>query len=124
MFNRENIPWSPHRSGLLYKDVYGIMDNQYFQHAIQFGDFVINVANDASDVNDTPVIIHRTNDIVFENMNSYDRYAETAEKYWKVEVYPNVYFPLMAACYPFIVVDANGRIRFEMEHANIVFKDF
>lgn len=92
------------RSGGVVKGVWGIQKGRYFQNAIQFGDLCIDLANDTVDPSRPAVELLPMDEAQFEEILSFERYAEVAERYWGCEIYPNRHFPEIAAMYPVLAL--------------------
>lgn len=99
--------WRFHEAGGLVGRVWGVLREQYFQNAMQFGSLYFDVANDTVDVR-KPKIEHMPLAISgFRNVESIADFAAIAERYWKCTLYPNLYFPRMMPVAPLVRIDAD-----------------
>lgn len=97
--------------GLLWKQVYYIQDGSSFQNAIQCGDWLLDVARDTCNPTLDPVEFSPLDDMVWENLDDWRRYAEIAAGYYQMTVYPNRYFPLLFPLIPFVAIrHSTGRL--------------
>ena len=98
------------RGGII-KGIWGIQKGVYFQNAIQAGDLWVDLANDTVDLTRPPVEVCQLDEARFEEVQSFERFAEVARIYWAAEAYPNHILPAVAAVLPVIFVFADGRAR-------------
>lgn len=96
-------------SGGTLRQVWGAYDDRCFQNMIQAGDYFFDIANDTIEGVDVPVVIRTVKSATYKNVDTIDKFIEIAEKYWEVDVYPNVYFPEIAPTHPLILVYKDGR---------------
>ncbi|MDD5213669.1 MAG: hypothetical protein PHG82_04560 [Candidatus Gracilibacteria bacterium] len=108
--------------GTIIKPIYGIYNKEYLHNAIQFGDYFLDVGNDTVNPYKEKIVYSRLNESLFENFESYADYCDVIQNYWKVEVYPNIYFNEIAFTYPFIIIN-DGKIEFIGQHTPLVFND-
>ena len=111
------------REGLTWKKIYFIEEGRWFQNAIQCGDWMLDAAHDTVDASDTPVIMSPLDELVWENLDSWRRFAEVAVCYYRVTVYPNLYFPLLFPMIPFLAVRETGRLEFLFSQQMLFFLD-
>ena len=97
--------------GGIVKGIWGIQKGVYFQNAIQAGDLWVDLANDTVDLTRPPVEVCQLGEARFEEVESFERFAEVARIYWAAEAYPNHILPAVAAVLPVILVFADGRAR-------------
>lgn len=90
--------------------VWGVLRNQYFQNALQFGSIYFDVANDTVDVTKPKVEYMPMEESGFRNIESYAEYAEVAERYWNCAIYPNRHFPQLAPLLPILLVSQEGHL--------------
>ena len=96
--------------GLAWKKVYFIQEGRWFQNAIQCGDWLLDVARDTVNKADEPVACGPLNEFEWENLDNWHRFAEVAAVYYRVTVYPNLYFPLLFPLIPFLAIRETGRL--------------
>jgi len=112
-----------HGRGLRWKHVYVILMGSYFENAIQLGNFHLSPADDSVDVTVPPVDLSPIGEFDYENLESWERYAEVAEEYLSVTVYPNLHFPLLAPLIPFFAVMPSGRLELLHTQSVLALKD-
>jgi hypothetical protein len=88
--------------------VWGVLRNQYFQNALQFGSIYFDCANDTVVVTKPKVEYMPMADSGFKNIDSWEEFADVAERYWHCDIYPNRYFPLLAPLLPIVAVTRDG----------------
>lgn len=99
--------WRFHEAGGVVGRVWGVLREQYFQNAMQFGSLYFDVANDTVDVR-KPKIEHMPLAISgFRNVESIADFAAIGERYWKCTLYPNLHFPRMMPVAPLVRIDAD-----------------
>lgn len=109
----ERVVRSLRARGLCWKRVYYIQDDSSFQNAIQCGDWLLDAARDTCDTSLDPVEFAPLDEMIWENLDDWRRYAEIAASYYQLTVYPNRYFPLLFPLVPFLAVRrATGRLEF------------
>jgi len=106
----ESLAQSLRQKGLTWKKVYFIQDGREFQNAIQCGDRLLDVARDTVDPSREPVESAPLDELTWENFNDWRRFAEVAAIYYRLDVYPNIYFPLLFPLVPFLAVRESGRL--------------
>jgi len=106
----EPLVQSLRQKGLTWKKVYFIQDGREFQNAIQCGDRLLDVARDTVDPSREPVELAPLDELTWENFNDWRRFAEVAAHYYRLDVYPNIYFPLLFPLVPFLAVRESGRL--------------
>lgn len=101
-----------------------------FQNAIQAGDYIIDAATDTFDPYKYPVKISKIEDAGLRNAADHADICATIESYWRVDCYPNIYFPQLAPFFPVIGVTQEGRVGFmcqnmrHMDAQNLIGGDF
>lgn len=98
------------RQGIIWKKIYFIEKGRWFQNAIQCGNWILDVAHDTVNATDPPVICETLDEAGWENLDNWFRFAEIAVQYYRLTVYPNLYFPLLFPIIPFLAVRENGRL--------------
>ncbi len=101
------------RAGGHVTKIWGVLRNQYFQNAIQFGSIYFDVANDTVDVNKPKVEYMPIEESGFKNIDSYAEYADVGQRYWECEMYPNLYFPRLAPLLPVLQLSRDGKLTLE-----------
>lgn len=97
--------------GGVFKIVWGNIRNEFFQTALQIGDFIVDVANDTVDINKPKVKISRIGEIDFKNFTSFDEYIKVKESYHSCEIIINTYIPEIYDFAP-LIERKNGEITF------------
>lgn len=110
-------------SGLILKEIYIILRNTYFQNAIQLGNLYIDIANDTVDTSKPKLEVCPLNSVDFKNLNNYDEYFRVAEKYLRVTLYPNTFFPFFLPICPCLAVDERNNLQLFMHQEVILYKD-
>jgi hypothetical protein len=108
--SKEPFIRSLRRHGLTWKKLYFIQEGRWFQNAIQCGDWILDAAHDTVDTADEPVVCAPLDEYRWENLDDWRRFAEVAADYYRVTVYPNLYFPLLFPLIPFLAVRESGRL--------------
>jgi hypothetical protein len=93
------------RAGGLIQPFWGVDKDMYFQNAIQLGTSILDVANDTVDRKKPPVVFYPdSTEAPLKNIESMAQFADIAEKYWRVDVYPNIYLPWFAPAFPMLFI--------------------
>jgi hypothetical protein len=119
--SKEPFIRSLRRYGLTWKKVYiidhecwfengSMQEGYWFQNSIQCGDWILDAAHDTMDVTDPPVVCAPLGEYEWENLDDWRRFAEVAAYYYRVTVYPNLYFPLLFPLIPFLAIRETGRL--------------
>jgi hypothetical protein len=104
-------------AGVTWKLVYFIQEDRLFQHAIQCGDFLLDVANDSCDLGLPPVVCTPLARFDWDNLRNYKQTAAVATQYYGVRLFPNRFFPLLFPAVPFLSLTPDGGIEiFRHEH--------
>ena len=98
------------KHGLTWKKIYFIQEGRWFQNAIQCGDWLLDVARDTVSTADEPVACGPMDEVDWENLDDWHRFAEVAALYYRLTVYPNLYFPLLFPLIPFLAIRETGRL--------------
>lgn len=88
--------------------VWGVLREQFFQNAMQFGGLYIDVANDSVDINKPKVEILPMEESGFVLVRGPAHYAAIAERYWGARLYANHALPSLAPMFPLICVNKRG----------------
>ena len=104
--------------------VWGVLRNQYFQNALQFGSMYFDCANDTVVVTKPKVEYLPMAESGFKNIESWEEFADVAERYWHCRIYPNLHFPMLAPLLPVISVSDEGvlslqNISYYMQRLNL-----
>ena len=93
------------------KLVWGNIRDEYFQTAVQIGNYIIDVANDTVDTEMPKVKISEIGTIDFKNFSSLEEFIAVKESYHKTKVIINNIIPEIAEFYPLLSKTEN-RIQF------------
>ena len=108
---------------LILKRIYIILDDKYFQNAIQMGTLYIDVANDTVDVKKEKVVVKHLKDVNYKNFGDFEHFAIVAERYLNVKLYPNKDFPEVFDIFPLIVYSESHGYNFFDYNATMFFKN-
>ncbi len=89
-------------AGGIFKGVWGMQHDRYFQHAIQAGPYWFDVANDTVDPSRDPVEILPLEASGFKPVHSFEDFIRVGATYWGSEFYPNFSFPYLTPLYPIL----------------------
>lgn len=106
--------------GVLFQQVYVILNYQYFQNGLQLGNLWIDVANDTVNPTEPRIYYKNIQDLNYQNLYDYENYALVAEKYLHLKLFPNTIFPNIAPRFPFFAIDSQG-ICHLFNHQEIIF---
>lgn len=123
MMKKSDVVESLIEKGILFKQLFVILDGSYTQNAIQLGNLFIDVANDTVNPKKEAVYCEAIEDINFENLKEYNSYYEMVENYLNLKLYPNLYLPKIADIFPMIALDVEGRCTLFMQQEVILYKD-
>lgn len=98
--------------------VFVLLRGRYFQNALQIGNLYVDVANDTVFPDKPKLEWARIEEVEFENADDWTRVAAVGRRYYGVELYPNLLFPLAFPVAPFFAVRSNGRV--DLFHAQSV----
>ncbi len=96
--------------GGIVRTVWGVLRNQYFQNAIQFGGLYVDVSNDTVFVTKPKVEILPIETCGLIPVRNLAHFRKAAELYWGGEIYANHLMPTLAPLLPMISYSA-GRLR-------------
>lgn len=71
-------------------------------NALQYGNWIIDAANDTADTSKYPVTVLKIQDSNTRNPRNHEDLCTILEKYWTVKCFPNVYYPELAPFFPVI----------------------
>jgi len=111
------------QQGVICKKVYIILDDRYFQNAIQLGYLLIDVANDTANPNEARIYYKSFDDLNYRNFYCYDKYFQIAEKYLNLKFYPNRLLPQIYNIYPVFALSADGICSLFLHQEIILYKD-
>ena len=97
-------------SGLVLKKVYVILEGRWFQNGLQFGNLFLDPANDSVEAGRPAVDARPLKEVLFENLESWQRYAEVSTLYHGAKLFPNLYFPLLFPLAPFLALKPSGQL--------------
>jgi len=110
--------------GVLWKKIYFIQDSCFFQNAIQCGDYLLDVAYDTYTPALPPVSCNRLNEVKWEPLNDYRQTGLVAEQYYRLRLFPNLYFPELFPVAPFLALHENGQLNLFWHEHLLFFMDF
>ena len=90
--------------------VWGVLREQYFQNAFQWGALYIDVANDTVDPTKPKVEVLPVSRAGLRSVRDFQHYADIARGYWKAQPYPNHALPELAPLLPVILTYPDGRV--------------
>ena len=110
------------KKGVIFKEVFVILNNSYTQNGIQLGSLFIDVANDT--VNKQEKIYYKNiKELNYKNLENYNSYYKMLEKYLKLSIYPNIYMPKVANIFPAVAIDSENRCHLLLHQEIILYKD-
>ncbi|MFZ9956416.1 MAG: hypothetical protein ACO3E1_09885 [Flavobacteriales bacterium] len=110
--------------GGVLKIIWGDLRREYFQTAIQLGDWYIDVAYDAIDRSKPKIRCARFHESDFRDITSFQQYISIKEPYHKGIMYVNNILPELFPHFPFIFVNSEGRISIdESEYFGALLED-
>ncbi|MEQ8335401.1 hypothetical protein [Nisaea sp.] len=96
------------RAGGIGRKIWGVLRDSYFQNAMQFGIFYVDVANDTVNPAKPPIEILSLGKSGMVPVADFFHFARIAESYWNSDTYANTAFPGLAAFFPMICVSRIG----------------
>ncbi|WP_339849737.1 hypothetical protein [uncultured Nisaea sp.] len=96
------------RGGGIGRKIWGVLRESYFQNAMQFGTFYVDVANDTVNPAKPSIEILPLTRSGMVSVSDFFHFARIAESYWKCDSYANTAFPGVAAFFPIICVNRTG----------------
>ncbi|MEZ0206126.1 hypothetical protein [Ideonella sp.] len=90
--------------GGIVRSIWGVLREQYFQNALQFGGLYVDVSNDTVFVTKPQVEILPINECGLVAVRDLAHFRQTAERYWHATVYANHLAPTLAPLLPVITV--------------------
>jgi len=94
--------------GVVLKKIWGSLRDEYFQNAMQLGDWYIDVSNDTVNPNKPRVEILPLASSGFSAISSFEQFVAIAKSYWGVQVFRNDVCPALAPFMPLLFVAPNG----------------
>lgn len=99
---------NPYREqGGVVKLVWGNIRDEYFQTAVQIGNYIVDVANDTVDIQKEKVKISEIGNIDFKNFSSIEEFIRVKESYHCTKVFSNFILPEISDFYPLFSVKNN-----------------
>jgi hypothetical protein len=95
--------------GGVVRTIWGVLREQYFQNALQFGGLYVDVSNDTVVVTKPKVEILPIDSCGLVPVRDLDHFMRTAHAYWGASVYANHIVPSLAPILPMITVSP-GRL--------------
>lgn len=92
------------REGGVVRTVWGVLREQYFQNALQFGGLYVDVSNDTVVVTKPQVEILPIERSGLEPVRDLAHFRLTAQRYWNATVYANHRLPSLAPLLPMVTV--------------------
>jgi predicted ATP-binding protein involved in virulence len=111
------------KQGVVFKKVYIILNNSYFQNGMQLGDLWIDVANDTVNPKEERIYYKPIDVLKYQNLTDYDSYCSIIEKYLNIKVFPNTLFPKIAPRFPIFALDTEGVCHILNHQEIILYKD-
>lgn len=96
------------RDGGIGRKIWGVLRENYFQNAMQFGTFYVDVANDTVNPTKPQIEILPLNKSGMVPVSDFFHFARIARSYWDCDTYANTEFPGIAAFFPIICVNRVG----------------
>jgi hypothetical protein len=107
-------------SDVVLKKVFVLLKGRYFQNAMQLGNLYVDVANDTVFVEKPKIEWAHIDDVDFENADDWRAVAAVGKRYYQVDLYPNLLFPLAFPSAPYFAIRASGRIDL-FQAQNVIF---
>lgn len=98
------------RAGGVWRQVWGDLRGEFFQNAFQLGSLYVDVSNDTVTSTKPKVEILPFVDARFTPIRDFQHFSRIAQRYWKVEVYPNHVLPEIAPYCPLIYRRNDGAL--------------
>ncbi|WP_348696934.1 hypothetical protein [Duganella fentianensis] len=98
------------RAGGTLRQVWGDLRGEFFQNAFQLGSLYVDVSNDTVTPTKPKVEILPFVDARFIPIRDFQHFSRIAQRYWKVEVYPNHVLPEIAPYCPLIYRRNDGAL--------------
>ncbi|MCZ2721254.1 hypothetical protein O1D97_06245 [Marinomonas sp. 15G1-11] len=99
------------QKGATLRTQWGSLRDEYFQNAIVFENWYIDVSNDTVNPNKPRVEILPLIDANFSIISSFEQFVKVARSYWNVKIYQNNIFPALSPFMPLFYVNRQGRGR-------------
>ncbi len=98
------------RAGGALRQVWGDLRGEFFQNAFQLGSLYVDVSNDTVTPTKPKVEILPFLEARFVPIRDYHHFSRIAQRYWKVEVFPNYLLPEIAPYCPLIYRHRDGTL--------------
>lgn len=98
------------QAGGIGRKIWGVLRESYFQNAMQFGPWYVDVSNDTVDPNKPQIEILPLDKSGMKAVEDFFHFARTAQKYWECETYANTAVPGLASLFPVICVDRKRNV--------------
>jgi hypothetical protein len=108
---------------VVLKKIFVLLKGVYFQNALQLGNLYVDVANGTVFIDKPKIEWLHIADTPFENADSWSAVAAVGRRYYEVELYPNLLFPLAFPSSPFFAIRDSGRIDFFQAQDILFLKD-
>ena len=109
--------------GVRLRKVFILLKGRYFQNAMQVGNLYVDVANDTVWVHKPKLEWAPVSAVEYRNADAWDSFAEVAQRYLNVTLYPNRLFPQGFPALPFFAIRADGRIELLFAQDILLLKD-
>lgn len=109
--------------GLVLRKVFILLKGQYFQNAMQVGNLYVDVANDTVWVHKPKLEWMHIAEVDYRNVESWDYFAEIAESYLEIKLFPNFFFPFAFPVSPFLAIRPEGRLTLLFAQDALFLKD-
>lgn len=110
-------------SEVILKKIFVLLKGRYFQNALQLGNLYVDVANDTVDIAKPKLEWLRIEEVDYENAVDWPAVAAVGRRYYELELYPNLLFPLAFPAAPYFAIRASGRIDFFQAQNLLFLKD-
>lgn len=96
------------QAGGIGRKIWGVLRESYFQNAMQFGPWYVDVSNDTVNPDKPQIEILPIEESGMVAVEDFFHFARIARSYWQCEVYANSVAPGIAALFPMICVNKSG----------------
>ncbi|WP_193182727.1 hypothetical protein [Nisaea sediminum] len=96
------------QAGGIGRKIWGVLRESYFQNAMQFGPWYVDVSNDTVNPNKPQIEILPIEESGMVAVEDFFHFARIANSYWQCEVYANSVAPGIAAIFPMICCNKDG----------------
>ena len=105
--------------GIVFKKLFGILNNNWFHNVFQIGNYIVDVSRDSIDGFKEYFVATPINSSNFRTINSYDEMFSIMQKYWRVKIYPNILFPEISLYFPYFLEYLDSEVHFKTTHFSI-----